>query len=345
MKKWLGLVGVLAALAGILGWFFQDRLLSWYYVQQLATADADRDTWAQQAAGLGSAAVNDLVGCLRREDAKACANAAHCLALLIDEWGPSDQRTAALIQKLADDFDALSVPGKQAAVELACKESVPVQALRQLLGQAARVPEVRKQVLVLACRVPTSPELNTWCSHLVCGCIADKDPATRIQAVELAFRCGIPEQTVTLLRDQDAEVRRAAMLRLGPAPDVIGTDELLYWLHDSDPVVCKLCESALRGRGLLPEHLQMGRLITDPRSTNRLKVLDHLDQNGEVEPGIWLRRLSHDPSPAVRAASIRAASEQIVVDLSDRIEQMAANDPSPTVRQLARFYLNCQNLP
>ena len=52
----------------------------------------------------------------------------------------------------------------------------------------------------------------------------------------------------------------------------------------------------------------------------------------------WLRRLSHDPAPEVRVAAIRAASEQTLVDLSDRLDQMARSDPSPTVSQLARYF-------
>jgi hypothetical protein len=39
-----------------------------------------------------------------------------------------------------------------------------------------------------------------------------------------------------------------------------------------------------------------------------------------------------------RRAAIRAAAENPVVDLSDRIQQMAQSDPSPTVCQLARHY-------
>jgi hypothetical protein len=68
--------------------------------------------------------------------------------------------------------------------------------------------------------------------------------------------------------------------------------------------------------------------------------LDHLHQSHDLDPGLWLRRLSHDPSPAVRVAAMRAMTQMPYVDLSDRIDQMARSDPSPTVCQLARYYLN-----
>src|SRR5205807_2290532 len=51
-----------------------------------------------------------------------------------------------------------------------------------------------------------------------------------------------------------------------------------------------------------------------------------------------------DPSAAVRAATARAAADQKQVDLSDRIDQMAQTDPSPTVQQVARYYLSCQRI-
>src|SRR5262249_52828824 len=120
---------------------------------------------------------------------------------------------------------------------------------------------------------------------------------------------------------------------------VIDDEALLASLHDPDPEVRRLCEAALRGRQLLPEHIRLGRLLTDPNPVVRLRVLDDLYKTPELDPGVWLRRLSHDPSPAVRAAAVRAMSQQTLIDLSDRIDQIARSDPSPTVCQLARFYL------
>jgi hypothetical protein len=70
-----------------------------------------------------------------------------------------------------------------------------------------------------------------------------------------------------------------------------------------------------------------------------LRVLDHLRFAPNLDPGLWLRRLSHDPSPAVRTAALRVMSQQDIIDLSDRIDQMARSDPSPTVCQIAQFYL------
>jgi hypothetical protein len=148
------------------------------------------------------------------------------------------------------------------------------------------------------------------------------------------------EQVVALLADSEVEVRRAALLAVGPARDVVPDECLLPSLHDADPEVRRLCEQALGGRGLRPEFLELGRLLTDPKPATRLMVLDHLHRTPDLDPGLWLRRLSHDASPAVRVAAMRAMAQQPYLDLSDRLDQMARSDPSPTVCQLARYYLN-----
>ncbi len=151
-------------------------------------------------------------------------------------------------------------------------------------------------------------------------------------------------EVVPRLRDSSEAVRRAAILAVGPAPEVINDDSLFYWLSDPDEEVRQLCEVALRGRGLQDGHIRLARLMADPRPTVRMQVLEAIEKVPDLDPGVWLRRLSHDPSPAVRAAAVRAAASQTQVDLSDRIDQMAQGDPSPTVQQVARYYLSCQRL-
>jgi HEAT repeat protein len=175
-------------------------------------------------------------------------------------------------------------------------------------------------------------------------CLRDPVANNRIQAIRLALRpeTELLEPVVLLLSDPEAEVRRCAMLAVGPAPAIISTDDLLPWLHDSDSEVRQLCEKALRSRGLKEDHLTLGRLITDRRPNARLQVLELLIQRNDLEMGVWLRRLSHDPAPAVRAAAIRAAVENKMPRLVDRIDQLSQNDPSPTVRQLAHFYLSVE---
>jgi HEAT repeat protein len=142
-----------------------------------------------------------------------------------------------------------------------------------------------------------------------------------------------------LLKDPDAALRRAALLAVGADRNLIADDDLLAWLHDPDPDAKRLCETALRSRGLRTSDLRLGRLLTDPRPAARLELLGLLRDDPEVELAAWLRRLSQDESPAVRAAAARLAGEQQVQALSDRLAQMAQGDPDLTVRPIAGYHL------
>ena len=64
---------------------------------------------------------------------------------------------------------------------------------------------------------------------------------------------------------------------------------------------------ALRSRGLQDNHILLARLISDRDPSARLLVLDRLHQSPDLEPGVWLQRLSSDPagSPCRRHSSGR----------------------------------------
>jgi hypothetical protein len=192
---------------------------------------------------------------------------------------------------------------------------------------------------------PVDAGLLGDCRELTQVALRDGEPQVRLRAIQLAVhpQLGLLEQVMRLLNDPVAEVRREAMLAARSAPEAImKTENLLRWLHDPDEDVRRLCEAVLRGRNLSEKHLKLGRLLTDHHAAVRLQVLSSLHADTDLEPGVWLRLLSIDPEPAVRVAAVRAAADDPRVDLSDRLDQMVQSDPSPTVSQLARYYLSCQ---
>jgi hypothetical protein len=368
-RLYTGTAIVILLALGLGAWFERTQLLGWYYVRQLSGANSEsREVWMSRAISLDDSVVPFLMDCLCRDDSQACDNAAAVLENLVDRWGLEDPRALSLFSRVAEAFPTMSASGQAEVLRL---ERIWVESnLRdsrgalqifpsayRMLSEAARVSDaaVRHRALALAISLlaPRAVEKLSADSTLIEACrtlarasLTDSMEANRLLAVQLAQR---PElrllaEIVPLLRDNSAAVRRAALLALGPAPEIIGDDHLLYWLTDPDADVRQLCEIALRGRGLQENHIRLARLIADRRPATRLQVIDNLRKAPDLDPGAWLRRLSHDPVPAVRAAAVRAASNQAQTGLVDRIEQMAQNDPSPTVQQVARYYLSCQRL-
>jgi HEAT repeats len=359
-KKSLLFMLLLLMLTGV-GWWQRTPLLAWYYVRGLAGAGDDtRPIWVQRIARLDSAAVPALLACLRRDDPRACGNAEAALISLVRQWGNRDPRALQCAEQATAGFAGLSGCGQQSALEVALMllraqpTPTPVwapatQAAGRMLAAAVPMSDESVQTRALALAevlvdaVPQGQWGDTFGAVVRAG-LKSPDPNSRVRAVHLTLHAALqtdPElltQVLPLLRDPATPVRRAALLAVGMAEKIINEDTLLPLLHDPDADVRRLCEGALRGRGLQDEQLRLARLISDARPSARLEVFDRLSHSTDLEPGAWLRRLSQDPSPAVRAAAVRAAAAQTQVDLSSRLRQMAQDDPSPTVRQLAGHY-------
>jgi len=360
---WITAIGVLALGSGI--WLERTQLLAWYYVHELSAANPEnRDLWMARALSLDEAVVPSLIACLGRTDELAGDNATLAMRNLVERWGLDDPRAISLSRKICDGFPALSGAGQEKVLQLerawvGTRNTHPAltQNACHVLLESAKVANsgVRHQALILATEIlqataaqktPAEPMLLDACRELAQDGLRDGSETDRLLAIRLAQRpeVNLLTEIVPLLRDNSALVRREAILALGPAPEVIGDDHLFYWLNDPDSDVRALCEMALRGRGLQENHIRLAKLMADRRPAVRLQVIESLGSTPDLDPGVWLRRLSHDPTPAIRAAAARAATNQPQIDLSDRIEQMAQNDPSPTVQQVARYYLSCQRL-
>jgi hypothetical protein len=349
--------------AGI-SWLERSSLQTWFYLRGLARADeANQALWVGRVAGLDSAALPGLVDLLAQDDPRACTNAEAALAMLCERWNMDDPRRVDLTRRLLEGMPRFSSPGQRSALHLgatwlsagggAAPSSIePDRAVARLLEEAARITgsEGRAAALELADRYVgehNDPERLRACRELAQSCLQDADAENRLRAAQLALRPGMDLQKplVALLSDPTPEVRRLVLPALGSAKDTIETEDLLRWLHDPDAEVRRQCELALRrGRGLSPAEVRLGRLITDSSARVRLQVLNYLNTRAEsgLYPGVWLRHLSHDTAPEVRFAAIRAIQEQGVGELSDRIDQMARNDPSPTVCEFAQRYLDSQ---
>lgn len=356
-KKWLVLLALpVILMAGL--WWQGSAILEWHYVRGLANADdSDREMWAGRVAGLDLAVLPRLLTILRGADASACDNVEVALVSMLCRWGHDDPRSRALVEDLLGHFPDLGREGQHAVLRVPIfwlgqsQASIAPADVTLTVGNyltaSSGIAELRDRALELAQSLVQRSRAGQWwdlCKDLAVASLTDAQADTRCRAIKmlLHFSQADPRllaEVAPLLRDSSVEVRRSALIAVGPSRDVVGDDELLPLLHDDDGQVRRLCEEALRSRGLLDSHLLLARLISNPSPGARLQVVTHLVQAEDLEPGIWLRRLSHDSAPAVRAAAVRAAYFQTQVDLRDRLRQMASEDPSPTVRQLADHYL------
>lgn len=304
-------------LAGLAAWQ-RHFLLTQYHLYKLDRAgDTDRDCHIDALCRLGEAAIPGLLDRLQRDEAFVTSAVAPALTRLGQSWPADDPRRARLAEQLANRYAAFSPSGQACALDL--------------------VPEL----------IPAGDAARTACRELTRLGLGHTAAEQRIAAVRLALRqdIGHLEAVKPLLNDPAAEVRRAALLAVGPHAAVVPDDDLIHWLHDADAEVRRLCRTALRSRGLRERDVEMGRLLTSPDPLERMKLFRELDEDTDVDVGVWLARLSQDPVPAVRAAAARHAAERQVESFGERLRAMAETDPDETIRQLARTFLEQAGQP
>jgi hypothetical protein len=360
-RKVLAVAALLLALVGGLAWVERTALLSWFYVRGLARADeGSRAAWVERVAGVGEAAVPDLLARLGDADPAVCGNVRAALSRLSRGWGLGDARTVALAMRCGREFNQYSPAGRRSVLELAAEwfrdagpDAPPgpglLPACVRFVTESAASAEVDTQdkALELCAALlaqPQGAEALSGSRDLVRNCLSSESSANRLRAVQLALHPGMDllEQVTALLRDPVADVRRAAIIAVGPMNDEILDDVLLPSLHDPDPEVRRLCEVALESRDRTPAQIRLGFYLTAPDPVVRIHVIEQLHNVPDVDPVVWLTRISHDPSPAIRAAAARAMSGLCGADGDDRararLDEMARGDPSATVCVLARYY-------
>jgi hypothetical protein len=340
--------------------------MAWYFARELACAPSDRCGWyVDRLAPLGEHALGRLMLHLRTGDETAKQNCGWALAELAGRWGTDDSSSQALAANLAESLASLDDAGRREclnalrALLYTCKsETAPEWMTRTLCHTISSLPEhdgelSRPAALALATQYvqqahPSAPAVLSICKTLVERGLKDSRVECRVHAVRLASSPGVDllDRVVDLLnsprRDPAAEVRVSAILALGNHEELLPTDELLPFLHDADGDVRAIAEQALKSRGLLAGHVHLARQMTDPHPRVRARVPAQVFDYPDLDTRLWLERLSRDGSPAVRAAVLRVAGETHEWRLADRMREMAAADPSPTVRQIAHYYLQRQ---
>ncbi len=312
----LGLLVILLA-GGVYAGAQWNRLNARYagYKLRTATTDEARLRAACQLIEAGESGAVYLTDAFRGPDAERCSAVALALRDYLKDLPPVDPRFAALCRPHVHGFPEFSEAGQEAALAL-----VP---------NFLRCPEA---------------DFPPRCREIVRTALKHRSADVRAQAIHLAMRPDLDQKAdvVACLQAPEPEVRRAAMLAVGPAghgSPAIGDEDLFPWLNDVDSQVQMLCEAALSTRGLEPEQIAAARKLTSPDAVERLKLLLDLRWNRDAirDPGPWLERLSRDPDPAVRAGAARVAYE-CKLAFAGWLDRLAKDDPDGTVRQIVQFH-------
>lgn len=363
----MGLAGLVTAAA--LGIYFRQEIQAHYMAYQISQAgDAEAIQLGEKAGAFGEAAVSPLTLLFQSKRPSACTAARGGLEKITKGWEAEDPRKVQLARNLARGFPNFSPSGQAASLTLVSSwiaseistQSPLYQPVAALLGQVAlqvaeQDPNNKDQVVVAQAGLSLLRKMNNSGVEakseerlaqmdLLRQIMRKADPGSRRDAIGVVIAGGfdLHDDLVACLQDPVAEVRRGAVLALGPAQDTVRDDVLLGALHDSDPEVSRLAELALQSRGLTMEHIRLGKLLTHSDPSKRLQVLDLLNEFPDLDEKLWLDRLSHDRSASVRAAAARALSQRYGPEATDRLKEMAGSDPSPAVNRLAKYYLSQQ---
>lgn len=137
------------------------------------------------------------------------------------------------------------------------------------------------------------------------------------------------------LQDPNFSVRLAVLTHFAPRPMLLTEEAILPLLHDPVPDLAALAERILRARGLDPDLVGLGRMVTHKRPEMRASAIPILLKRDDIDPVVWLLRLSEDSDEMVRLKAVGALSGRTSPEITQRLREMAAADDSPAVRAAA----------
>ena len=214
-------------------------------------------------------------------------------------------------------------------------------------------PEVRASALGAIARlwswVPGRPmtraeegQLDEWKDRFhepIVRKLADRDPRVRAAAVAClgwAPIDALAAPAIAYLDDpKSGEVRHQVLVSFSGRPGLLTDDMILKRLHDEEPGIPQLAELILKTRGLSRDQIALGRLVTSPRPEMRASVVSLVKDRDDLDPVVWLLKLSHDEDETVRTKAVEAMTGKDSPDLRARLREMADKDSSPAVRAAA----------
>ena len=165
--------------------------------------------------------------------------------------------------------------------------------------------------------------------------LGDPLPAQRAAAVACLGALPIDSAAtpaVAYLADPSVEVRQQVIASFARRRGLLDDEALLRQYSARDPRIQPLLEQALKARGLTTEQIGLGALMVHSKPELRASVIPMLDREADVDPVVWLVRLSEDQVESVRIKAAEALARQDAPEARRRLDEMAIGDPSAEVK-------------
>jgi hypothetical protein len=186
----------------------------------------------------------------------------------------------------------------------------------------------------------------TWKNRLhtpLLSLLDDPEPGVRLAAVIALGKLPIDamaEPAVARLADEVPAVRMQVLTSFAHRRDVLTDDEVLPLLFDPESPVALAAQFVLKARGLDDDLIGLAKLLHHPRADLRVSAIAQIERREDIDPIVWLDHLSRDEDERVRTQAMEALSRLASPDARRRVAEMAASDPSPTIRDAARRVLD-----
>lgn len=168
--------------------------------------------------------------------------------------------------------------------------------------------------------------------------LADREPKVRAAAVTCLSALPLDDQArpaVAYIQDASPEVRYAVLDGFKMRRMLLSDEQILPLLYDKFAGIDQVAEEVLKLRGLTPSQIGLGKMVASPTPRVRASVIEMLADHPDVDPVVWLMFLSRDKEPSVRAKAVEALAKQKSPRAKERLSEMAASDPEPSVRTAA----------
>jgi hypothetical protein len=184
-------------------------------------------------------------------------------------------------------------------------------------------------------------DLATWKEELypaVVRRLADPETGVKQRAISCLGALPIDAKAapaIAGLSDPNFAVRLSVLNAFAMRPTLLTEEAILPLLHDPVAELAGLAEKVLRARGLSPDLIGLGRMVTHAKPNLRASVIPMLMSRTDLDPTVWLLRLTEDPDETVRLRAVEACAGRLTPELVQRLKELRAADDSAAIRAAA----------